>query len=281
MTRRVELLIIGNEILTGNTLDTNSQWLAQRLLELDLRVNQIQVIEDNVELIAQAIKESIQRQTTLLITSGGLGPTFDDQTSTGLALAIGKKPLLNSQALKMIKRRYKKLKEQGLVKTDEITVSRKKMAYLPPNAEPLPNSVGTAPAIKLQIDSTIVFCLPGVPDELKAIFSEVVTPHLTTLADHTILQEIIQVSIPDESTLAPLINGIMKRSPGVYLKSLPTPYQTRRTPRVAITASAPTKPEAERILQHTIRELQKSIKAYQKGQSSQQRIRGQNKTGDL
>ncbi|MFX1491602.1 MAG: competence/damage-inducible protein A [Promethearchaeota archaeon] len=279
MIRRVELLIIGNEILAGNTLDTNSQWLAQQLLERDLRVNQILVIEDDEELIAQAIKGSMQRQTTLLITSGGLGPTFDDQTAKGLALAAGKKPLLNPQALKMIKMRYKQLKEQGLVKTSRMTPHRKKMALLPPGAEPLPNSVGTAPAIKFQINSTIVFCLPGVPAELKAIFSEVLTPHLATLTDQTVLQEIIQVSIPDESTLAPLIDKIMDSSNGIYLKSLPTPYQTRRPPRVVITVSAPTKPEAELLMQQAIKDLQQSITAHNK-RSHWKRMGGKNKTSD-
>ncbi|MFW9984491.1 MAG: molybdopterin-binding protein, partial [Candidatus Odinarchaeota archaeon] len=89
MTIRVELLIIGNEILSGHTLDTNSQWLAQRLFELALPVNQIQVIEDKLDLIATAIQESQSRNTTVLVTSGGLGPTFDDITAEGLAQAVG------------------------------------------------------------------------------------------------------------------------------------------------------------------------------------------------
>lgn len=279
MTRRVELLIIGNELLIGHTLDTNSQWLAQQLLERDLCVNQIMIIEDNEELIALAIKESIQRQTTLLITSGGLGPTFDDRTAKGLALAMGKKPTLNPQALDLIKQRYNLLHKQGLVQSSQITPHRKKMALLPPGAEPLPNSIGTAPAIKYQINSTTIFCLPGVPEELKAIFIEVVAPNLAALADHTVLQEIVQVPIPDESILAPLIDEIMKNSHGIYLKSLPTPYQTRRPPRVAITASAPTKSEAELLLQHAIEELQKSVMTYQKRKLSIENA-GVNKLSD-
>ena len=257
MTLRVELLIIGNELLSGHTLDTNSQWLAQRLFDLDLPVTQILVIEDSVERIAQAIKTSVERQTNLLITSGGLGPTFDDITAEGLASAAEVSLHLHPEALRMVTHRYLELKSQQLVESSDITPAREKMARLPNGATPLPNSVGTAPGIYLKIVNTEIYCLPGVPQELYVLFMDAVTPLIAPLTEKVALQEIIQVPILDESHLAPLIDSVMQDSTGVYLKSLPRPYQSRQPLRIAITATAATKSQATIQLQETITKLRK------------------------
>jgi nicotinamide-nucleotide amidase len=263
MMLRVELLIIGNEILFGHTLDTNSQWLAQQLLELDLPVNQILVIEDKVEIIAEAIKASLKRQTTILLTSGGLGPTFDDLTAQGLALAIAAPLQLHPQALTMVTQRYQELKADGLVKMSEMTPARKKMAQLPLGAEPLPNSVGTAPGIHLQVDNTHVYCLPGVPQELFAVFMESVAPQIAPLTDKVVLQQVIQVPFLDESVLAPLIDTLMEESKRVYIKSLPSPYQSHQPLRVAITATASTNSQANELLLTTIKKLKELAQTQQ------------------
>jgi molybdenum cofactor synthesis domain-containing protein len=257
MTLRVELLIIGNELLSGHTLDTNSQWLAQRLFDLDLPVNQILVIDDNVERIAHAITLSVERHTNLLITSGGLGPTFDDITAEGLASAAEVSLQLHPEALRMVTQRYQELKTQGLVESSDITPAREKMARLPNGAKPLPNSVGSAPGIYFTIAKTEVYCLPGVPQELYAIFMNAVTPLIAPLTEKVALQEIIQVPILDESHLAPLIDSVMQDTTGVYLKSLPHPYQSRKPLRVAITATAITKSQATIQLQEAINKLRK------------------------
>jgi molybdopterin-biosynthesis enzyme MoeA-like protein len=238
-------------------LDTNSQWLAQRRFNLDLPGNQILVIDDNVERIAYAIKMSVERHTNLLITSGGLGPTFDDITAEGLASAAEVSLQVHPEALRMVTHRYKELKTQGLVESSDITPAREKMANLPNGAKPLPNSVGTAPGIYLKMVDTDVYCLPGVPQELYAVFMDAVTPLIASLTEKVALQEIIQVPILDESHLAPLIDSVMQDSTGVYLKSLPRPYQSRQPLQVAMTATATTKSQASTQLQKAIIKLRK------------------------
>lgn len=262
MMLRVELLIIGNEILSGHTLDTNSQWLAQRLLELDLPVRQIVVIEDRIELIAKAIKASLERQTTLLISTGGLGPTFDDVTAEGLAHAINAPLKLHPRAFQMVKKRYQELKAQKLVESSKITPARKKMARFPSGAEPLSNNVGTAPGIHLRIKNSHIYCLPGVPQELFAIFMEGVAPQLASFAEKVVVHDLIHVPILDESVLAPLIDTLMQNSQGVYLKSLPRPYQIRQPLRVAITATKSTRAQAEQLLSQTIGKLKEITYAH-------------------
>ncbi len=255
MMLRIELLIIGNEILSGHTLDTNSQWLAQRLLELNLPVNQILIIEDRVDTISEAIKASLERQTTILITSGGLGPTFDDLTAEGLALAAEAPFQLNPEALSMVKKRYEELKALGLVESSNITSPREKMAWLPNGARPLPNSIGSAPGIYLQLNNTHVYCLPGVPQELYSVFMEGVAPMIASFVEKATIAQVIQVPILDESVLAPIIDSVLDESQGVYVKSLPRPYQSHQPLQIAITATASTKSLAKGLLSTTIAKL--------------------------
>lgn len=260
MTHRVELLIIGNEILSGHTLDTNSHWLAQRLFELDLPVNHIQVIGDYVTQIASILLESLSRGTRLLIISGGLGPTFDDLTAEGLAMAAKKTLELNSMALRMVTARYEELKAQGLVESAKITPAREKMARLPQGAEPLPNSVGSAPGIKFILEKMLIYCLPGVPDELHAIFLESVVPEISKLTSNVLLQDLIVVPALDESVLAPLLVQVMHGKDGLYLKSLPRSYQTHQPLRVLITVSSKSKTKARTMLNNAIDDLHKLAK---------------------
>ncbi|MFX0168663.1 MAG: competence/damage-inducible protein A [Candidatus Hodarchaeota archaeon] len=258
MALRVELLIIGNEILSGRTLDTNSQWLAQHLFELGLPVDRIQVIKDNVATIAKAIQEARARNTTLLFTSGGLGPTFDDLTAKGLSLATNTQLKLHPDALRLITDRYEVLKGQGLVESATITPPRQKMALLPQGAEPLLNLVGTAPGIRLSFEPTTIYCLPGVPEELHSMFLHVVAPQIASLTEKIFLQEVTKVTIFEEAGIAPILVKIMKKYPEAYLKSLPHSHQNHKPLQVAITVSAPTHSKAKRLIRQVIKTLQES-----------------------
>ena len=259
MTQRTELLIIGNEILSGRTLDKHSHWLAQRLFSLGLPVSYIQVVEDNPTSIAQAIQDSRKRNTTLLITSGGLGPTFDDLTAQGLAYAADTQLQLNPNALQMITQRYTQLKTQGLIESETLTPPRRKMAFIPEGADPLPNPVGTAPGLLMQIGSTTIYCLPGVPEELHSMFLQQVVPRIAHLSEKVLLQEVTQLDIYEEAKLAPLLEQVMQRFPKVYLKSLPRPHRVRKPLEVAITVTTTTEKEARQIICQVIEALQEGI----------------------
>jgi len=215
-----------------------------------------------VVLIATAIQESQSRDTTVLVTSGGLGPTFDDITAEGLAQAVETPLELHPLALEMVTNRYKILKSQNIVETEEITPARKKMALLPKGAIPLPNSVGSAPGIQFHFGQTQIYCLPGVPEELYAMFMAAVAPQIAPLTKTVVLQEIIQVPILDESKFAPLIDSVMKNKTGIYIKSLPRPYQSRKPLRVAITVTAKTKRKAKSLLDQVSKDLQKITQSH-------------------
>jgi len=257
MSIRVELLIIGNEILSGQVQDTNSRWLAQQLLALSLPVRHETIVEDDINVIGAALRASRDRGTQILITSGVLGPTFDDRTAEGLALAAQVPLETSEKALAMIQERTQLLHSQGLLRSPDLTPPRRKMASLPHGAEPLHNSMGTAPGIAFKLGSTQVFCLPGVPRELQAIFTEEVQPRLVRLPRQTVVEEVIEVPLLDESTLGPLIDAIMTSEKGVYLKSMPSFHEFRYSLRVIVTVTADNKAKAQQVLRRVVGRLER------------------------
>lgn len=222
MGNEMEILCVGNELLIGKTLNTNAQWLAKRATAAGFTVKRITVVEDDVAAIANAIREGLQRKPKFIITTGGLGPTFDDKTLEGIAEALNRKLEINEKALEMVKAKYEAYAKAGKIEKLELTPARVKMAKLPEKSEPLPNPVGTAPGVILRVDGTTIIALPGVPSEMEAIFEGYVMPLLREMAgDVTFYEASIYVDSIVESTLAPLIDKTMHDNPHVYIKSHP------------------------------------------------------------
>ena len=113
MNQSVEIICVGNELLIGKTLNTNAQWLAKRITTLGLTTHRITVVGDNIDEISAAIKEAIQRSPSFLLTTGGLGPTFDDKTLEGIAEALGRKTEVNEEALNMVQGEVPQLRAGG------------------------------------------------------------------------------------------------------------------------------------------------------------------------
>jgi len=224
MGQPIEIICVGNELLIGKVVNTNSQWLAKRITTLGLSVSRITVIGDEVDEILRAVREALGRKPRFVITTGGLGPTFDDKTLEGVAKALNLPLQTNDKALKMIKQTYRRYAEEGRMEKEvELTPPRMKMARLPKGAEPLPNPVGTAPGVQLKHEGTTVIALPGVPSEMRAIFDESVAPMLKRVAGNmTFYETSIDVAGIMESDVAPLIDRTMHDSPYVYIKSHPS-----------------------------------------------------------
>jgi nicotinamide-nucleotide amidase len=218
----IEIICVGNELLIGKTLNTNAHWLAKRVTSLGLSVHRIVVVGDDVNEISDVINEAIQRNPDFILTSGGLGPTFDDVTLEGLAKGLGRRLQKNGEALRMVREKYRKYVEEGRMKRVELTPPRVKMAKLPQGAEPLPNPVGTAPGVLVATEDLTIIALPGVPSEMKAIFDESALPILKKAAGDTIFFETsIEATGVMESELAPFIARVMHDNPYVYIKSHP------------------------------------------------------------
>ena len=211
-----EIISVGNELLIGHTLDTNSHWIAKRLTRFGWTLQRITVLRDSLASIKDGVTGALRRRPDLLITLGGLGPTHDDLTLKGIALALKKRLSLNPDALAMVKARYNALEASA-----GLTRFRTKMATLPKGAHPLPNPVGTAPGVLVKVGKTSLVSLPGVPSEMKAIFTGSVIPMLRAAKGQAPLEVSIALVGIIESALAPALDRTRKAFPGLYFKSHP------------------------------------------------------------
>jgi len=220
MFHSIELIAVGNELLEGDVQDTNTHWLCQQLTGLGGRVSRAVMIEDDNEAIAREIRGGIERRAALLITTGGLGPTADDHTLQGVALALGRKTEENPQALAMLRERYEALHRAAHVDDTGLTPARRKMACLPAGSEAVANPIGTAPAAIVRLPHTIIVSLPGVPAEMKGFFQTSLTPLWKELfKDGTYHQRIMVTECREEALLAPFIERVAQRHARVYVKS--------------------------------------------------------------
>lgn len=217
----VEVLSIGNELLIGQTLDTNSNWIAKQVTRHGWTLNRVSQIRDSIPSISHAIKEILERAPSLLITIGGLGPTHDDMTLKGVSKAIGRAMRLNIIALGMIRRHYIEIEGPRT-----LTRQRKKMAVLPDGALPLPNPIGTAPGSMVSSGRTLVISLPGVPAEMRAIFEDSIVSLLKNPGLQAPREIYISLIGIIESALAPVLMRAQRNFPGLYFKSHPRGNET-------------------------------------------------------
>jgi molybdenum cofactor synthesis domain-containing protein len=241
----VELLAVGRELLTGRTVDTNSAWIAARLTDAGALVARIAVVDDEPAAVAREIGAARER-AALVVTTGGLGPTFDDRTLAGVAAALGRRLVEHPGALAFVARRYAELAASAAVADATLTPPRRKMATLPEGAEPVDNPVGTAPGVLVVDGGFALLALPGVPAEMRAVF-EAALPRVRErlgAAGHLAEREVATGS-GDESVIAVAVARVMDDEPGVYLKSLATAFAPDCDLRVRITARAATAVEAE------------------------------------
>jgi nicotinamide-nucleotide amidase len=222
MSVEMEIICVGNELLIGKILNTNALWMAKRATSLGIVVKRITVVSDDVDEIAAVITETVKRKPRFIVTTGGLGPTFDDKTLEGIAKALKRKLEASEEALKMVREKYEAYVNQGKIDKVELTPPRVKMAKLPEGADPLNNPVGTAPGVLIRVKATMLIAVPGVPSEMEAIFEESIAPLLKKEAgDITFFETSIFADNIMESALAPLIDQTMHNNPYVYIKSHP------------------------------------------------------------
>lgn len=214
MSYDVEIISVGNELLIGRTVNTNAAWLGRKLTVRGFNVKRVTMIGDNMEDISSAIKEALARKPRLIIITGGLGPTFDDMTSEALARALGRRWVINEEALKEVSEKYKKLNLN-------LTNHRVKMAKMPEGSKPLRNPVGTAPGILVEEGGTTILALPGVPSEMKAIFENFEKQLETIGPPYKFSEEYLMVEGVPESSLAPVLEDVMKSVEKIYIKSHP------------------------------------------------------------
>lgn len=166
-----EIITIGDEILIGQIVDSNSAFIAKELNEIGISVYQISSVQDDRQHILAALKEASQRSEVVLIT-GGLGPTKDDLTKYTLCEYFGDTLVHNDAVLKHVEQLFSKYKNKPLSDLN------KEQAMVPSRAEVLHNEFGTAPGLWMEREGVVYIALPGVPYEMKALMEQEVIPAL-------------------------------------------------------------------------------------------------------
>ncbi|MCL4429463.1 MAG: molybdopterin-binding protein [Chloroflexi bacterium] len=230
----IEIICIGNELLIGKVQNTNAHWLGTQATALGANVKRVTAIQDIVEEIASTINEAIARKPQFIITTGGLGPTFDDKTFQGIAAALNQKLVVNSEALEMVRAKCVEyaMKRQMLTEI-EMTPPRVKMAIYPEKTQPVVNPIGTAPGLRVEVGCTVLFALPGVPREMEAIFNQTIAPLIKQAVGNGVFcEKSLFADNIFESRLAPLIDKVMAENKGVYVKS--HPMRTENKPGIEL-----------------------------------------------
>lgn len=213
MSGRAEIVAIGDELVHGHCIDTNSAWLADALAQVGCTARRFHVVGDGEQNIAEVLRESCAR-SQVVVTTGGLGPTLDDRTREAAATAAGVGLRHDEAAWLEIQAWFASL---GRL---HVPASNRRQATFPVGAEPLANACGTAPGFALRCGGAMLFALPGVPREMQAMFAAHVLPRVGVLdgADRRLVRFAqLHVLGPTEASLGERIAAMMVdgRNPAV------------------------------------------------------------------
>jgi len=168
---KAEIITIGDELLIGQTIDTNSAWIGWELSSAGFDVRRRTSIHDNRDEILNALSEAAERKPELVIITGGLGPTSDDITKQTLCEFFNTKLVPDREVLEMIEKMLRR-------RNFPMNENNRRQAEVPESCRVLPNAAGTAPGMWFEKDGTIFISMPGVPGEMKYIMQEHVLPDI-------------------------------------------------------------------------------------------------------
>jgi nicotinamide-nucleotide amidase len=210
--KQASIVSVGNEILAGQTVDTNAPHISAELLSIGIPVVSSYAVSDEIERIVRGLKLA-SADADVVILTGGLGPTEDDLTRQALAKFLNIELQLDEELLENI-RQYFAHRNLKMAATNEI------QAHLPAGAKALPNNRGTAPGIKAEADGKLFFAMPGVPPEMKQMLAESVLPELRLLAGgQAVAIRKLRCFGTGESTIAQKLGPIMERGRNPLINS--------------------------------------------------------------
>jgi nicotinamide-nucleotide amidase len=221
------IVAIGDELVGGFTLDTNSHWMAERLRLLGYPVKRVTQIRDKPpEIVEQVHRELADAELTDVFLTGGLGPTPDDRTFAALADALGRELVIWEETRARIARRVQRMHEAGLLESPELTEGNLRMARIPERpAHVFKNRRGMAPGLLIEETGKRIFVLPGVPLEMKGIFTEELEPEFLAAGSAATVRE-VRFTFAVEARFYPLMRELEERYPDVSVGSYPN-FETK------------------------------------------------------
>jgi nicotinamide-nucleotide amidase len=226
-----EIVTIGTEMLLGDLVDTNTAWISQHLAELGVAIYRHTTVGDNPERIVEALREASSR-STLVITTGGLGPTSDDLTNACIANLTGREMVEYPEAREHVDEMFKRFGRTP-------TANNYKQALFPEGTELIPNPVGTAMGALVEWEGTLFATLPGVPVEMKSMFGETLEPLIRARSDGSIVSKTLHFAGIGESALAEKVQDFLDATDPTV-----APLAGQGRVRLRITTRANTEDEA-------------------------------------
>ncbi len=247
---KAEIISVGTEILLGDILNTNAQFLAKELASLGIDVYHQSVVGDNEDRLLKLFEESLNR-SDIVITTGGLGPTKDDLTKEIAAKYFGQELVFHENSWQKIKLYFEKLGKKP-------SINNKKQAYFPKEAIILENNNGTAPGAILKKDKKTIIVLPGPPKEMKLMYEESVKPYLKDLSEEIMVSKTLKFCGIGESSLEDVLIDLIRQ------QSNPTiaPYAKESEVTLRITAKAKNYKEAMNLINPVVLEIQDRVGKY-------------------
>ena len=206
------IISIGNELLSGRTVDTNAAWLAAEILALDIPVVSTYIVGDEVDRIVRML-EAACRDANIVLVTGGLGPTEDDLTRDALAAFVCTELEFHQGLLDDIAGFF-------AVRGRAMAATNRRQAYLPAGARALANTTGTAPGIAVEQEGRRIYVMPGVPSEMKQMFTDGIKPALKRLdpGQHIVVRK-LQCYGTGESDIAQIVGPLMARGRNPLINS--------------------------------------------------------------
>ncbi len=242
---KVHLLTVGDEILIGQIVDTNSAWMARQLNLQGAEVMRIHSVGDDLADICEALDSALKEADVVLMT-GGLGPTKDDVTKRALAEFFDDELVFHPPTYERIQGFFKKLNR-------DTTEAHRQQAYMPAGAELLHNKMGTAPGMWMEKDNSVLVSMPGIPYEMKYLMEHEVIPRLKArFPGRPIAHRTLLTAGEGESRIAERLAGFEARLPSyMKLAYLPNLGQVR----LRLTARGGENAQIQKELDQKAREL--------------------------
>lgn len=259
---QAEIIAVGTEILLGDIVNTNAQFLAQELASLGIDVYYQTVVGDNPQRLEDTLFHAFSR-ADLVITTGGLGPTEDDLTKETGAKYFQENMRMDDRALGRIKKYFDKTGRT-------MTENNVKQAYVPENGIVLYNDNGTAPGIIIEKNNKIMVMLPGPPKEVVPMFLEQVKPYLSAKQEYTFISHVLRVANVGESAMETQVKDIIHRQENPTI----APYAKGMEAILRITAKAKNMEEAQRLISPVAQEIRGRLgdAVYAEGETNLQTV---------
>ncbi len=231
-----EILSVGTEILLGDILNTDTQFVSSRLSALGINVFYHATVGDNPARLREHLEMSLSRSDMVIMT-GGLGPTYDDLTKETAASVMGFELCEDAESLARIEAFFARMGRT-------MTPNNKKQAMQPKGGIIIRNDYGTAPGCAMVKNGKVCILLPGPPRELFPMFDEQVVPFLKTLSDETILSHTVKIFGMGESSVENKLKTLMEESKNPTL----APYAKTGEVELRVTAKAKNEAECEKLM---------------------------------